>query len=239
MKTIALSDLRSDIRVKSGIRDSQYFTDAQIDRLINKAAYSLTGRIVALPGVDLYEEPGSISVVSGTSAYAFPAGAYEIKFITYESNGSVKKLRQFNRADYPVDSSGLSADIGGLPAFRVVGNYIHLIPTPTTDYTLTVYYIPHLPGMYSATGTAKASLQSDTDYFDDKWNYSDWIIYEVACRIMEDQEEDTARYRKEQEIRWGEIMALLLERVQSTPKRLPEPKQYNGSISAQYPIWRR
>jgi len=236
MKTITLALLTSDIRVLSGLKDSQFLTDAEILRLINASIYAFTGRLLAMPGADYFEKKGTaIAVTSATDTYDLPADCFELKYATYTTGGVIVKLKQYSIGDFSIDATGVTWELYRAPGFRLIGNSIKLIPAPTSSFSLYPYYIPYLPGCFSSTHTAITALSTSTDYLDEKWGFGDWIKLDVAALIMDLQEEDSKALRERQNIRWAEIEKSITTRAQYTPKRLPEPKRATmGMIGNEY-----
>jgi hypothetical protein len=190
---------------------------------------------VRLPGIDYYEKTGTKNTVSGTDLYDIPTDCFELKYLTYTTAGAELKLKRFNLDDYPIDTTGMMWELNYTPLWIPVGNQFKIIPTPTKVYTLKLYYIPYLPGIYEhGTNTPIAALADVADYLDDKWGFSDYIILDVAAKIVEEQQEDSRPLRQQQAVRWEEIEGILAARGQDTPKRLPEPKHHSGGMDSRY-----
>jgi hypothetical protein len=242
MNKITLASLTADIRVASKLRDGQHFTDAEIMRLANSSIYGFTRRLLSLPGADYFESQHSQNTISGTQSYAVATDCYEVKYVVIgrgasNTTGPWTKLKQRAVEDEQQAGSGLVDYTNDAPTFRLIGNKIYLYPIPTSVFTLVDFYIPLLPGLYTTSNTAIGAFTTSTDYMDDHWGFSDYIIYDVAVKITEGQDESTSGLKARRDENWEEVAAAVSARAQYSPKRLPKSKCWYGELNQ--PIVRR
>ena len=171
--TITLANLRSLCRLDAEIPDS--ITDAEINAWINQAAKELTAYLYDLDS--RWSQKSDTITLDGSSSYSLPSDLYK-PLLFYKGtppNGS--RLMEISVQEIPQYSGQFSAEF---PVYWLSGSdTIYVLPSSTTG-TLTVWYVPTL-----------AAMADDSDTFDGRFGWEDYICNRVGRRFAKRMAEDT------------------------------------------------
>jgi len=184
---MSLGEIRDRTRQRADMVNSQFVTDTEFNNYINQSYFELYDLLV-----DCYEDyyvqtPYSFSTDGSTSQYTLPTDFYKLLgvdcAISTGSNGRVT-LQKFdfierNRYVYP-NITGTFMGVFNL-RYRLVGNTLMFIPTPSSGQGITVWYIPRM-----------TQLLADTDMAVGVNGWTEYIITDAAIKAMQKQESDVS-----------------------------------------------
>lgn len=182
-RTVALSSLRTQIRQRADLENSEFVTDAELTTWINASATELYDLLVAAYGQDYYLTSDSISVVSGTATYALPADFYQMTGLDIPYNGQVLTVRPF-RWHERNRRSDLDGDLFNL-RYQIQGGNLKFIPTPAATVTATLWYIP-----------AFTSLAADDDTLDGINGWEEFVVIDCAIKARIKEEAGTTELER-------------------------------------------
>jgi hypothetical protein len=81
--------------------------------------------------------------------------------------------------------------------YRIMGNQIEFIPTPSSAQTIRIWYVPRL-----------TQLLADTDIMDGVSGWTEYVVVDAAIKALNKEESDTTALQMRK--------AALLDRIQST-----------------------
>jgi hypothetical protein len=193
-----LAQIRTAIRQRADMVNSQFVTDAELNSYINQSLCELYDLLITLYE-DYYVAAPLTFQTDGTSAqYPLPDGTlysaapafYKILGCDLGLTGNANAwvtLKKFdfisrNRYLYPqVTSTYLG--VFNL-RYRVVGDTIMFIPTPSAGQYVKLWYIPQL-----------TQLSSDTDKIPQIMSgagYSEYVIVDGAIKCLQKEESDVS-----------------------------------------------
>jgi hypothetical protein len=182
--TTTLLQLRTDARQLADRENSQFVTDAELTNYVNSAIAELQDLLIASYGNDYYVSSTDITTVNGTDTYALPASFYkllgvDVKFNT--SNWFTIRPFNFNERNRNADIVSWGQLTGPTIRYRLQGSNIKFSPTPSGAYPVRLWFVP-----------LAVKLVADGDIFDDLNQYSDFIIYDAAMKMLMKEEADVS-----------------------------------------------
>ena len=160
-KNVTLANLRTLARLEADFVNSQFFSDSDVNLLINRSADQFYNLVVA-SDEDYYRSSSTISLVSGTDSYTLPADFFKVARVRAQIGSSpnfYEEILRFN--DSERDYYSISAAT---------------IPT----MTVLLEYIP-----------ARADLVNDSDTMDFINGFDELVITDAAIKMKDREESDT------------------------------------------------
>lgn len=192
-----LTNLMADVRLRADRVSDEYVSDAEVTEYINQSIAELYDLLVEARGASYYESSTDITTSNGTTLYSLPADFYQLIAVEAVVNGTDRiTLRQFDRQDRAYLVSATPGWSGQPLYYRIRAGQIELLPTPSANIKVTVYYVPF-----------SARLVSGSDTFD---GINGWEEYVVA---------DAARKCATREESW-ELVASLKQDVEALKERI-------------------
>lgn len=143
-----LAQLRTSLLRRAGFdtaTTSVDLTSSVLNELINDAIYEAWDVIVA-KWEDYFTTSTTISVVAGTATYAFPTLFYKLRLLEHADN-------EERLLPTSLDDKRRYAGSSGRPRRYIpMDRQIRLYPTPSSNETITIWYVP-----------IKAEMTSDSD----------------------------------------------------------------------------
>lgn len=229
-RTRTLTQLRSDVRVIADVEgETDRHPDAMLTRWINQSIQAFR-LMVSTAGSPYYiTTTAAADTVSGTASYALPSDFVEAYGVDLTVNGYTVALPQYEfaeRADYTRSAQ----DSDSMPAYwRVQGSNLVMIPTPDGAYSYQLHYLP--------TGT---DLSADADTFDGIAGWEDWIVYDVALKVLtrDDEDEQAAKVASLLQKRTTEIMRHAGRRSRIPSRRVDTMRRRGEAVAGAAARWR-
>ena len=140
MDLVSLSTLRTLSRQRADLENSQFISDTELLRYLNRAYAELYDLIVTEANSDDYFLKSSdISLVSGTKAYDLPTDFYKSRGVDLTVGSDIYPLRRYNFSQRDVGSRySLMRNL----RYHIQGNSIYITPKPSSSNTITIWYVP-------------------------------------------------------------------------------------------------
>lgn len=190
--TRTLAELRTEARQRADMeQDDDFVTDTELTRMVNQSIRELYDLLLEALGQEFFYTTGTISVVAGTTAYNLPTTFYQLLGVDVSLGaGDYMALRPFSFHERNEEMSGFGWGYPVAARYRIMGTQIHFRPTPTQAETVLVHYIPY-----------PTSLSGDSDTFDGINGWEEYVIVDVAAKMIEKEEGDAAPlYKRKQEL---------------------------------------
>lgn len=192
---LSLYEARLRAQQRADRVNSQYITTAEWNFFINQAYYELYDLLI-LTGEEYYVSPRLLISTDGTTQmYDLPDGAnydgapalyklYGVDLGLDNSTNAFVTLKKFqfiqrNRYVFPQ----LNANLLGVfnLQYRLVGNKIMFIPTPSAQQNFGIWYYPRL-----------TTLLAENDVMDGFSGWTQYVIVRAAKYALNKEESDTA-----------------------------------------------
>jgi hypothetical protein len=149
---VALSDLRTLVRQRADQENSQFVTDEELRQYINRGYAELYDLLVTnATSEDYFLNSSTVTLVSGTQTYDLPADFYKLRGVDLNMGSDSFPLRRYN---FPQRDVGSRYSVPYRYRYHVQGSSLRLTPSPSTNDTLTVWYIPSPKKFLEKTVTA-------------------------------------------------------------------------------------
>jgi hypothetical protein len=208
---MTLSQLRLQAKQRADRVNSNFVTMPEWNLYINQAMYELYDLLITVYE-DYYIAP-PVQFVANGSQYLFPlpngvltfedgvnplntvvaAPFYKLSGVDMALNNATNgyvTVNKFNFIDrnnfvYPNTSSTIYGVFN--LQYRVMGNNLMFIPTPSGGQALRIWYIPRLPALLQETDTTTTGISG--------WN--EYIIVRAAKYALDKEESDTTKLDQE------------------------------------------
>lgn len=208
--SMSLLDLRNAVRQRSDMQNSTFVSDVELNSYINQSYFELYDLLVTL-FEDYYLAPAVIFQTDGSSQYPLPDGVlYSGSPSLYKLMGvdlgissntnawvTLKKFNFISRNRY-VYPQLTSTYLGVFNLrYRMMGNNLLFIPTPSAGQFIRVWYIPRL-----------STLVNDSDLCDGISGWTEYIICDASIKCGQKEETDISVLAGQK--------AALIDRIQSS-----------------------
>ncbi len=182
---LSLGELRLRAKQRADRVNSPFVLDSEWDSYISQSYFELYDLLITLYE-DYFVKAPLIIPTTNEAQYTLPTDFYKLKGVDLglsSNTNAFVTLKKFNfisrnRFVYPQLTSTY-AGVFNLQ-YRLVGNTLMLIPTPSAGQYLRVWYIPKLT----------QPLQ-DTDIISGVSGWTEYIIVDAAIKALQKEESDT------------------------------------------------
>ena len=137
---VSLSTLRLLTRQRADMENSQFITDDEWRRMLNRSYAELYDLIVTnANSEDYFLNSSTITLVSGTQSYDLPTDFYKSRGVDLNIGSNKIPLRRYNFSERNV--GGLYSTASDM-RYHIQGDKIIINPAPSTSNTITMFYIP-------------------------------------------------------------------------------------------------
>lgn len=182
-KTVTRADIRTRIRDRGEFL-APYFTDSELNNLINDAIAALWDILISLDEDWDTKESSNIAITSGTQSYSLPADFYILRgvdLVESTANTGYITLSPHPFAQRNDAWQGVASE-KWLTTWEVRNGKLYLLPKPNWSGNVIVHYIP--------TPTV---LSSDETTFDSRNLWTEWVILYCCslCAMKQEQDPNT------------------------------------------------
>lgn len=178
--TITLTELQTQVRQRADMENSNFVTDTELTGYINASIAELHDLLISAYDGDYYITAYTFSTVANTDTYALPAAFYKLKGVDIRDGSDWVELLQFNFRERNVNTYTWNVD-GPSFRYRLQGSNVALVPTPTSVYSMRLWYIP-----------VATKLVSGADTLADLNQYSEYVVLDAAIKCKEKEEGDVS-----------------------------------------------
>jgi hypothetical protein len=208
----SLTNMILAVRRRANIESQVGFiSDAEITEYLNYCLSDLYDQLVQAGGQPWYRNSYTFTSVNNTSAYSLPTDFYRLVSVDIALGGGlVISARPYMEAERNRFRWYYQGWFAGRPVFyRLLGNQINFIPTPSGSYSITLNYYPTF-----------AKLVSGSDTFDGVNGWEELAVWKAAAYCKAKGDEDPG-YCEAQAAKLQErIDALAAQRDAENPERV-------------------
>ena len=178
--SVTLAELRTACRDDADMANSGFVDDSEIDRRINHAIKRLYEMLVIARGADYYRTSATITTTAGVATSSQPATLLQLLGLDVTLGGTVVEIDRLDwarRNDFQNVQGWSGSGIYYLPE----GASLRWFPTPDAAHSVTCWHIPQA-----------ITLVNAADTFDAIHGFEDWVIADVAVRMLAKEESDTS-----------------------------------------------
>lgn len=216
MATLAL--LRSQVRERANMENSQFVSDAELDRYINLSISEMYDMLCE-KDEDYNVSEYAISLVPNQDAYDLPVDFYRLRGVdlNIDGNNSIT-LKRFEFADRNRFNSYPSLAVNFDIRYRLRSNKITLSPKANVSaQNLTVWYTP-LPQV----------LVDDSDVLDGYNGWEEIVVVKTAIKCLVKEESDTSQLQLEYEQLKQRLDSAMDKRDSAEPSKISDVQSKAG-----------
>lgn len=183
--TMTLLELRTAVRQRADIENSQFITDTELNSYINQSYFELYDLLVQKYGSHYFvSAPYSLTTDGTSEFYPLPTDFYKLVGLSAKFLGAVSQytpLKHGSFAEMQRYSGVSSQSLLGINdlLYTLTANNIWLAPVPPAGQALRMFYVPKL-----------STLSSDSDLVDGISGWTEYIICDAAIKCMQKEESD-------------------------------------------------
>lgn len=203
--TMTLAELKTAVRQRADMVNSQFVTDNELKSYINQSYFELYDLLIQKYGDNYFSaDPiefatdgaslqfplpnGVLTFINGrtkTGGYVAPA-FYKLLGVDLKlanQSDSFVTIRPFNFSDrnrYAVPNFQSFYGVTNL-RYRLNGDYLWLTPTPAAGQQIQVWYVPRL-----------TTLELDSDVADGISGWTEYIVCDAAIKCLQKEESDVS-----------------------------------------------
>jgi hypothetical protein len=165
---IAQDELRASIRKFANAQGATALLrhpDADVNDYINRALGSLYRRLTSAIPDQRFLSSTTITTTADVSTEALPADFFHLISIEIQISGRRHWLQSYEMNERPMLDNENQVAVGFPTSYRLRGDNIEFLPTPTDEYDILIWYTP----------TAR-QLSQDADTFDTISRLDDFIV---------------------------------------------------------------
>lgn len=173
MRNITLTDLKTDIRNRTDMNDTDIITEVELTSYINSSITELYDLLVSKYGDDYYLSSSSITMASGAYQVTLPNNFLKIKGVDLVEGNKTTALNTFNFKN---------RNRKGLLQWRVMGNnLIFTDDEKAGSKSLVVWFVP---------SCVKLTMGADT--FDGINGWEEYVIVDCMIKCYQKEEQDVS-----------------------------------------------
>lgn len=189
---ITVSSIKTQARQKADMENSEFVSESELLGYINSSYAKLYDLLVA-SHADYYITSTSETITTG-NVITIPTDFYKLKGLDVQLSGDFVTVSKFNFRDRNRITNGFNrAALQTNKRYRVLAGEIHILPEDDAVGTYKLWYTPRL-----------TRLLLDTDTLDSINGWEEYIIVDVAIKMLLKEESDTSSLQialREQEAR--------------------------------------
>lgn len=222
--TITLATLRTDVRQRADMENSQFVTDAEVNGFIS-SSYGKFYDLLVTKFADYYvDDPIEFTLSAGEDSYTLTSTFYKILGLDLKvGNNEYRPLRIFTFEDRNHRSaSDVLRGIHPQVRYRILGNKIRFTPADRAQGTYRLWQVPRA-----------ATLSDDADTIDGINGWEEFIVLDAAIKCLSKEESDTSELTRQRNEIQKRIEDAAASRDIGQPERITDVSR-NGGIDPFY-----
>lgn len=211
--------------------NSQFVTMPEWNSYINQSYFELYDLLVTLYE-DYYLAAPVNFTTDGSNTYTLPNGTnfsgakpfYKLMGVDCGQDANNNARFTLKKFDFIQRNRYVYPNIGGSllgvfnMQYRVLGDSLHFIPTPSANQIITVWYIPRV-----------TQLLQDTDIMDGVSGWTEYVITDAAIKALQKEESDVSVLMAQKQMLKQRIEESAMNRDAGQPDTISETRRWGGS----------
>jgi len=180
VSTATLSDLRTRVRERADMVDSDFVTDSELTTYIQLSYRKLYNLVVTTFSDWYVEDPVEFTISSGNT-YTLPSTFYKLVAVDFLLNGRWIEVRRYTMTERNRQTSGAFRTFHPSIMYRLMNNKLRFIPT---DNAL---------GTYRYWAVNKPSIPvDDADTIEGENGWDEFVVLDAAIKCLNKEESDVS-----------------------------------------------
>lgn len=186
---VTLLSLRNQARERADMKDSEFWADADITVAVNASLKRLYNLLISAWGDEYFVTSELVASVADQETYSLNAAFYKLLGIDVGSGASPTDFFRLTKFSFAERNTRRDNNFGLHDfRYRLHGSTFKVIPTSPAGNTFKVWYIP-----------AMTELVADVDTFDGINGFEEWVVLDVAMKMLRKEESDTQELQLDQQ----------------------------------------
>ncbi len=230
--TVSVADLITMVRERANMEVTQFVTDAEILRYLNRSWKKLYNSIVNQFQRHFVATPYTFPTVQGTEMYTLPTDFLKMlgveQQLTAQNGGQWMTLQPRNFAERNIYSTSWLrvTTPGALNSYIIIGNELKIDPTPTAAMTIRLWYNPVAKTLVTSGSPATGEANS----IDAINGFDDYVVIDSAIKCLQKEESDTSALVLERQDAYQVIQESLAPRDAGMSDRVADVSDVNGEM---------
>lgn len=212
---ITLGELKTQSRQRADMEHSDFVSDSELTTYINHSLAELHDLLIGAYCEDYVMEEYSF-IADGTNlSYALPADFYHLRGVDVRTNqsGDWATVKRFNFNRRNEQQNAFTWNLLGLPylEYRLVGSNIRFNRIPDANMQIRIFYYPKA-----------VTLVVDADTYDDVNKFAEYIVTDVAIKMLQKEESDTQVLMAQKQALKARIEAMAQNRDANEPESVSD-----------------
>lgn len=211
---VTLAELKEQSRQRADMENSEFISDSELTSYINASLAELHDLLIASYCDDYMMEEYNFAS-DGTLSYALPADFYKLRGVDVKRGptGQWATVKRFNFNRRNEQQNAYAWNLLGLPyiEYRLVGSNLRFNRTPDNELNFRIFYHPRL-----------AKLAADTDAYDDVNGFAEYVVVDVAIKMLQKEESDVSVLMAQKEALKQRITAMAANRDANEPASITD-----------------
>ncbi len=218
--SVTLLQLKTRARERADMVNSTFVTDAELISYINASVAGLHDMLIGAYNEEYFMTEAPLTSV-GTVNIPLPADFYKLRGIDVRDSGRYNTVKRFNFNKRNDES--FATELAGFTnlQYRLVGSNLRFNFAPPTGTVFRIFYHP------------KAAIMSvDADSFDDQNQYAEYVVLDVAIKMLNKEESDTSVLINDRNEQVARIMSMAQNRDANEPESVTDIYAEDGPLFA-------
>lgn len=212
--SVTLAQLKQRSRVRADMEKSKFVKDPELTDYINSSIAELHDILVQSYGSDYFVKSTTFLTVQDQQDYPLPDDFFKLKGVDVKlDNSRFTTIERFNfneRNRYELSGVWDLRGIGSI-RYRLLGSIIKFTPTPDRNVPVKVWYTPRA-----------VELVNDTDILEDFNQWHEYIIVDVAIKMLLKEESDTTALERQRQRLMDRIEKISQNRDAGKPESISD-----------------
>lgn len=201
--------------------NSNFVTLPEWNTYINQSYFELYDILVQKYGDEYFMAPAYQFVTTNTQFYDLPTDFYKLKGVDIGLNAGTNAWITVHRFDFIsrnryVYPNLTSSYLGAVNLrYRIIGNQLEFIPTPSAGQTLQIWYVPRM-----------TQLLQDTDMLDGVSGWTEYVAIDAAIKALAKEESDTTMLMMRKQAMLTRIEEASENRDAGLPDTISDTRKY-------------
>jgi hypothetical protein len=176
MALVSLSNLRTRVRRRADMEHSTFISDLELNQFINDSAKELYD-ILVNADEDYNTIVDEFTVTEGNTEY-LPSNFYKLRGLDKKIGEEFHPMRRMSFHDRG-QRDNYRGQRFNLVQYKLISNTVQLFPALRAQGDYRMWYVPEF-----------AELLKDTDTFDGKNGFDEYVVVDAAIKCKEKEESD-------------------------------------------------
>lgn len=176
-----LEEIKLQCRERADMVQNQFISESELTSYVNNSLAELHDLLIAAYCEDYYMNEANYTTIPDQKEYALPADFYKLRGVDVNFSNQWTTVKRFNFNRRNEDQNAYAWNLLGLPLleYRLVGSNIRFNRGPNDTSEFRIFYYPK-----------SVVLVAPTDEFVDINGYLEYVIVDVAIKMLNKEESD-------------------------------------------------